>query len=339
MVARGDWTTAVFERNIIDHLPHIEHVCPFSRGLETFKSFPLRTARRHGMADLGHAIARDLTPVDFQNPDNSTSLFLTPLKDDSVLEKTTDSVSLTEDDFRNENTFCGPFTQLANNNSELRPNYIKSSSNSSITTNSMFHDLTSGSLWTPQSKDDIQSQSMAISFGGSTQSHFHVPKPNRLPNSNYAAAMNPQGKRNLAGYSFLPIGNATKASSGWSPANGQPISGWQHLTTNPTWQFHSTPNYGIPSQVSVIGQRNGIPLSNGRPSFPPSSRHSRGQRSTLGLYSRSVCTTNLTQGLQGMSLSERPIDSTVVGDSGILGISGNLTELSNSLYMVRMPLI
>ncbi len=303
------------------------------------------------MADLSHAIGRDLTPVDFQNPDNSTSLFLSPLKDDNIHEKKTSSEAacLTDDGFLNENAFRSPFSQsqVANNNnssvsSELKRNYLGTAS--STTTNSMFHDLTPGSLWTPQSRDDIQSQTMAISFAGNTPNHFHAskpnnfraPKPNRIPNSNYPTSIAPQGKRNLSGYSFLPIGSSTKSSTGWNATNGQPVSGWQHFSANPTWQFHSTPNYGMTNQVSVIGQRNGVALSNGRPSFPPSSRFPRGQRSNLnGLYSRSVCTANLTQGLQGMSLSERPIDGTVVGDSGILGISGNLTELSNSLYMVR----
>jgi hypothetical protein len=297
------------------------------------------------MADLSHAIARDLTPVDFQNPDNSTSLFLSPLKDDTIHEKTTTSepACLTDDDFLSENSFRSPFSQsqIANNNnsstsSELKRNYL--SSVPSTTTNSMFHDLTPGSLWTPQSRDDIQSQTMAISFAGNTPNHFHAPKANRIPNSNYPTSMAPQGKRNLSGYSFLPIASSTKPSTGWNATNGQQMSGWQHFAANPTWQFHSTPNYGMTNQVSVIGQRNGVALqSNGRPSFPPSTRHPRGQRSTLnGLHSRSVCTANLAQGLQGMSLSERPIDGTVVGDSGILGISGNLTELSNSLYMVRI---
>ena len=292
------------------------------------------------MADLSHAMKRDMTPVDFENPDNSTSLFLSPLKDDNIHEKTTASkpACLTDDDFLNENAFRSPFphSQLTNNNSsassELKQNYLPST-----TTNSMFHDLTPGSLWTPQSRDDIHSQTMAISLTGNTPNHFHASKPARVPNTNYPTSLAPQGKRNLSGYSFLPIGNSTKPSAGWNPTNGQPISGWQHFPANPTWQFHSTPSYGMTNQVSVIGQRNGVALNNGRPSFPPSTRLSRGQRSTLnGLYSRSVCTANLTQGLKGMSLSERPIDGTVVGDSGILGISGNLTELSNSLYTVRI---
>ena len=317
---------------------HLVHVCfsPSPNNIETFSIV-------HGMADLSHAIARDLTPVDFQNPDNSTSLFLSPLKDDSIHEKTTSSepACLTDDNFLNENSFRSPFSQsqIANNNnssasSELKRNYLSSAPTA---TNSMFHDLTPGSLWTPQSRDDIQSQTMAISFAGNTPNHFHAPKPNRVPNSNYPTSMAPQGKRNLSGYSFLPIGSSTKPSTGWNATNGQQVSGWQHFAANPTWQFHSSPNYGMTNQVSVIGQRNGVALSNGRPSFPPSTRHPRGQRSTInGLYSRSVCTANLAQGLQGMSLSERPIDGTVVGDSGILGISGNLTELSNSLYMVRI---
>lgn len=302
------------------------------------------------MADLSHAIGRDLTPVDFQNPDNSTSLFLSPLKDDIHEKKTTsDSACLTDEDFLNENTFRSPFseTQLSNNSSssaanELRQTYL--SPVASTTTNSMFHDLTPGSLWTPQSRDDIQSQTMAISFAGNNSlSHFHAPRPNRIPNTNYATSIAPQGKRSLPGYSFLPISSATKPSTtniSWNSTNGQPVSGWQQFSHSPTWQFHPTPSYGIANQVSVIGQRNGVALSNGRPSFVPSSRLPRGQRSTLnGLYSRSVCTTNLTQGLQGMSLSERPIDGTVVGDSGILGISGNLTELSNSLYTVRIVIL
>ena len=317
---------------------HLVHVC-FCPNPTTSKRF-----LSHGMADLSHAIGRDMTPVDFQNPDNSTSLFLSPLKDDNIHEKTTISESscLTDDDFRNENTFRSPFSQsqLTNNNNgsapvELKRNYL--STTPSTTTNSMFHDLTPGSLWTPQSRDDIQSQTMAISFAGNTPNHFHAPKPNRIPNPNYPSSMAPQGKRNLSGYSFLPIGSSTKPTTGWNAPNGQSVSGWQHFSANPTWQFQSTPSYGIPNQVSVIGQRNSVALSNGRPSFPPSSRVPRGQRSTInGLYSRSVCTANLTQGLQGMSLSERPIDGTVVGDSGILGISGNLTELSNSLYTVRI---
>lgn len=302
------------------------------------------------MAELSHATGRDLTPVDFQSSDNSTSLFLTPLKDENIHEKTAvpEPNCLNDDDFLNENTFRGPFSQsqIANNNgsvtNEFKRNFLSSAP--STTTNSMFHDLTPGSLWTPQSRDDIQSQTMAISFAGSnsyTPNRFHAPKPNRVPNTNYSTSTGPQGKRNLPGYSYLPVGSSTKPSTGWNATNSHPVSGWHHFPANPnTWQFHSTPHYGMTNQVSVIGQRNGVALSNGRPSFPASSKHPRGQRTNLnGLYSRPICTANLTQGLQGMSLSERPIDGTIVGDTGILGISGNLTELSNSLYTVGIAFL
>ncbi|XP_046851358.1 cytoplasmic polyadenylation element-binding protein 4-like isoform X2 [Xenia sp. Carnegie-2017] len=197
--------------------------------------------------------------------------------------------------------------------------------------------MTKGSLWTTPTSEDIQSQTIAMSFTGNQPNHFHLSKQSRIPNTNYPTMMSTHpGKRNINGYSFLPIGSPSKPLSPWNgTSNGHQVSPWQQFTgSSGPWPYHSTTSYStMTNQASVIGQRHS--MGNSRSPFSPlTPRQVRGHRSPLnGLYSRSVCTTtNLTQGLQGMSLSERPIDGTVVGDSGILGISGNLTELSNSLY-------
>lgn len=296
---------------------------------------------------MGEFAPRDLTPVEFQHADNSTSLFLTSLKDEIVHEKTTESDSngFTDEDYLNENSFRPTLGQahIGCTASEVkRPTYLISSSSS--TTNSMFHDFTPGNLWSPPTPEDIHSQTMALSLAENisytSNHHFHTQKP-RIPGSTTTTTTNQQ-KRATPSYSFLPVASPKPSSNlGWnvSPAQSQPMSGWQHFPATPPWaHYHSSPSGYVGNQVSAIGQRNGLhSMSNGRPSIPSSNRFHRGQRSTNnGYYSRSVSTSSVTESLQGMTLGERPIDGTIVSDLGIPGISGNLTELSNSLYMVGL---
>lgn len=317
--------------------------------LHLFNFFPrpsLRYPNFLGMGEFG-PVSRDLTPVDFKDADNSTSLFLTSLNEEIADEKTTAEANcFTEEDYLNENSYRASQPQgcSATASETKRLGYLISTPSSSA--NSMFNDLAPGNLWSPPTPEDIHSQTMALSMAGNqipytSSHHFHSQKP-RLPSSPMTTATNPQ-KRAISSYSFLPVTSPKPSSNiGWNftPAHhGQAMSGWQHFpTTAPTWgQYHPSSSSYMTNQVSAIGQRNGLgTMNNGRPAFPSSNRFPRGQRNTNNGFhgSRSVCTASVTQSLQGMNLGERPIDGTVVSDLGIPGISGNLTELSNSLYMV-----